>query len=87
MKTIIYQGREIEITAIRYRFAMLGRIIKSARKTARLTQKQLGLLCGYSEASAERIVQFWEQGMREPPLEKLRTLANALHITLDELIP
>lgn len=67
--------------------AMLGKIIKEARIGARLTQKKLGLLCGYSEQSAERIVQFWEKDLRDPPLDKLRPLAKALKITLDELVP
>lgn len=66
---------------------MLGEKIKQARKAAHLTQKQLGLLCGYSEASAERTVQFWEKDLRDPPLEKLRLLCTALNTTLEELIP
>ena len=66
---------------------MLGEKIKLARKKANLTQKQLGLLCGYSEASAENTVQYWEYGKRKPPLEKLRLLTSILGITLDELIP
>lgn len=66
---------------------MCGETIRKARKAAKLSQKKLGLLCGYSEQSAERIVQFWEKDLRDPPIEKLRLLANALGITLDELIP
>ena len=66
---------------------MLGEIIKGARKQIGLTQKQLGLECGYSEASAERIVQFWEKDLRDPPLEKLRILADKLKIPLENLIP
>ena len=67
--------------------AMLGETIRSYRKALKKTQKQLGIDCGYSEQSAERIVQFWEKDLRDPPLEKLRILCEALGITLDELIP
>ena len=66
---------------------MLGSIIKTARKKAGLTQKKLGLLCGYGESSAERTVQFWEHDIQNPPLDKLRKLAEALNISLEELIP
>lgn len=66
---------------------MIGQIIRKARKAAGLTQKQLGLLCGFSEASAERVVQFWECDQRDPPIEKLRDLAKALKIPLDRLVP
>lgn len=66
---------------------MLGEKIKQARKAAHLTQKQLGLLCGYSEASAENTVQYWEYDKRDPPLEKLRLLCSVLNTTLEELIP
>ena len=67
--------------------AMLGRIIKTARKRRGLTQRQLGLMCGYSEESAELMVQHWEHSRRDPPLCRIRALANALNITLDQLIP
>ena len=66
---------------------MLGHIIKPARQKLGLTQKKLGLLCGYPEGSACRIVQLWEHDKQNPPIEKLRALAEALHITLDQLIP
>ena len=64
-----------------------GERIKAARQAAGLTQKQLGILCGYSEASAERTVQFWEADKRDVPIEKIRILAKSLNMTLDELIP
>lgn len=66
---------------------MLGKIIKPARQKLGLTQKQLGLLCGYPESSAERTVQHWEHDRQNPPLEKIRALAAALKIPLDQLIP
>ena len=66
---------------------MLGKIIRDARIRAKLTQKQLGLLCEYKESSAERTVQHWEHDRQDPPLDKLRLLSRALKIPLEELIP
>ena len=66
---------------------MLGETIKRARIKAGLSQKKLGMLCGYPEASAERSVQHWEHDRRDPPLEKLRMLCKALGISLEQLIP
>lgn len=66
---------------------MFGEYIKTCRKSKKLTQKQLGLMCGYSEASAERVVQLWERDKQPVPLEKIRPLATALGIPIDSLIP
>jgi transcriptional regulator with XRE-family HTH domain len=66
---------------------MLGNIIKQARIKAGLTQKQLGLAVGFSEAAAERMVQHWEHDRRDPPLELIRPLAKALGIPIENLIP
>lgn len=65
----------------------LGEIIRKNRKKAGLSQKQLGLLCGYIPTSAERVVQYWEKDAREPSVKVLRKLADALGLTLDQLIP
>lgn len=62
-------------------------LIRAKRKEAGLTQKKLGLLCGYEEKSAERIVQHWEHGTAEAPANKLRALASALQVPLEDLIP
>ena len=67
--------------------AMLGDLIRESRKKMGYTQKQLGLLCGYNETSAERVVQYWEGNKREVPLSKVRALAKVLEIPLDSLIP
>ena len=61
--------------------------LRTARVAAGLTQRQLGEMCGYTGNSAERTVQHWESGRSAPPIDKLRALANALHVTLDYLIP
>ena len=61
--------------------------IKQARKEAGLTQKQVGLACGYEEKSAESFARQWELGARPAPLDKLRTLSQVLNIPLDQFIP
>jgi len=66
---------------------LFGEYIRQKRKEKRLTQKQLGLLCGYEEKSAERIVQLWEHNKQPVPIEKIRPLANALEIPIESLIP
>ena len=64
-----------------------GQKIREWRKAAGMTQKALGIACGYKEPSARRTVEFWEKDEREPGLKALRPLAEALKITLDDLIP
>ena len=61
--------------------------IRQARKDAGMTQKQVGLACGYEEKSAESFARQWELGIRPIPLDKLRTLSQVLGIPLDQLIP
>lgn len=65
----------------------IGEIIQQKRKAAHLTQKKLGEMVGYSEASAERMIQHWEHGTRRPEVDELRPLCRALGCTLEELIP
>lgn len=66
---------------------VFGEYIKASRLKAGYTQKQLGLLCGYDEGSADRVVQLWEHDKQPVPLNKLRSLAKALKIPLESLIP
>ena len=47
----------------------------------------LGEMCGYTGASAERVVQLWEYGKQSVPLERMRTVAAALGIPVDLLVP
>ena len=61
--------------------------IRAARQAKGLTQRKLGELCGYSDRSGERVVQLWEAGKQPVPMNKLRVLAKALDLTLDDLIP
>jgi len=61
--------------------------IKAARLRANMTQQELGEKLGYSGNSAQVAVRQWELGRRPVPLEKIRALAAALSLTLDDLIP
>ena len=61
--------------------------IRAARMNAAFSQKELGEKLGYEGRSAEVTVQRWESGARPVPLEKIRALAAALNLTLDDLIP
>jgi transcriptional regulator with XRE-family HTH domain len=62
-------------------------IIKAARLKCGYTQKELGEKMGYEGRSAEVSVQRWENNRAPIPLEKIRPLAAALNLTLDDLIP
>lgn len=61
--------------------------IKAARQAKGLTQQQLGEMLGYSGESAQVAVRQWESGRTPVPLVKIRPLAAALNLTLDDLIP
>ncbi len=56
----------------------IGENIKKARLKAGLTQKQLGERIGIT---AQSVAQ-WETGRREPKLQSLERIADALHISL-----
>lgn len=60
----------------------IGDRIKEYRKKARLTQKQLGELSGTSE----RTIQQYESHKRQPRIEQLHKIANALSIPIEDLI-
>ena len=61
--------------------------IKAARIRAGMTQQELGEKMGYEGSTAQVSVRRWEAGSRPVPLEKVRALAAALGLTLDDLIP
>ena len=62
-------------------------IIKAARVRTGMTQQELGEKMGYEGLTAQVSVRRWESGRRPVPLEKIRALAAALNLTLDDLIP
>lgn len=64
-----------------------GEIIRTARQAKGLTQKQLGMLCGYGDNTAEVCVRKWELNTKPVPIDRLRRLCAALDLPLDALIP
>lgn len=63
-------------------------IIKAARIRCGYTQQELGLKVGYTEQNdIGGIIRQWETGRRPVPIDKIRPLAAALGLTLDDLIP
>lgn len=56
--------------------------LKSARKTANKTQKEVALYLGI----AERAYQNYEYGNREPNLETLSKLADFFNVSTDYLL-
>lgn len=56
--------------------------IKTARKKAGLTQRQLGEKMGISYQAVAQ----WENDLRNPKIESLRAIANALEVPLRDLI-
>lgn len=61
--------------------------IKAARLRCGYTQQELGEKMGYSVSTAGATVRRWENGTRPVPIDKIRPLAAALNLTLDDLIP
>lgn len=59
-----------------------GKNIKEARKKAGLTQKKLADVSGVAKIT----IQQYEAGKRQPRLEQLGMLAEAMHINIDELL-
>lgn len=64
-----------------------GETIRNARQAKGLTQKQLGMLCGYTGATAESAARRWELNIKPVPIDRLRRLCAALDLPLDALIP
>ena len=60
----------------------VGENITKIRKEKKLTQKALGKLCGMSEAQIGQ----YENGLRNPKMETLEKIANALDISYFELL-
>lgn len=56
--------------------------IKEARKAKGLTQEQLAKLVGVTQGAVAQ----WEKGIAHPSFDKLKSVADALEITADELL-
>lgn len=60
----------------------IGEKIKTLRRKKRLTQKQLGDLCGMADSAIRR----YESGRAKPKIETIEKIANALGVPLNKLI-
>ena len=56
--------------------------IKELRKAQGMTQEQLAKLIGVTQGAISQ----WEEGLTHPAFSKLRKLATALGVTMDDLI-
>lgn len=61
---------------------IIGEYIKELRKNKKITQQQLANFVGISQNSIQR----YETGKRIPPLDVLTKIAEALNITLDNIL-
>jgi transcriptional regulator with XRE-family HTH domain len=61
--------------------------LRAARITAKLTQKKLGELIGYTGTLAQVQIAQWEAGTRPIPRDKLKAVAHILKIPLETLLP
>lgn len=64
----------------------IAQTVKSARFKAGLTQREVGLACGYTEALAQKRVSKWEQGLEPVPKNNLTTLSKLLNIPIENLL-
>lgn len=60
----------------------IGEKIAKFRIDNNLTQKQLADICGFSQSA----LNFWENGKRQPKIEQLEKIADALNIPSFELM-
>ena len=63
----------------------VGDRIKYARKMRGLTQKELGLMIGFDENTADVRVAQYESGTRTPKLDMLTKIAAVLDVNIDSL--
>lgn len=72
----------MEKERIRAKFASNVRI---RRKMTNLTQRALGIACGYPGESAMLAAYRWEHEQTIPDIYHLITLAKVLHCSIDDL--
>lgn len=61
---------------------VIGKAIKENRLSAGLTQKQLAKQIGVTHAA----ISYWENGINVPNVKDCWLLADALNVTIDELV-
>lgn len=57
--------------------------LKQARKHAKITQKNLGIMIGMDESSASGRMNHYEKGRHTPDISALRKMADALGVPLN----
>lgn len=62
--------------------SLLGNSIKTVRESVGMTQKELAKACNLAEIT----IRQYESGKREPRYDKLENIANALNISVSELM-
>lgn len=60
----------------------VGEAIKDIRKTRGITQKQLGIMVGFPESTADIRIAQYESGSRQPKQELLSKICSALNCTI-----
>ncbi len=65
----------------------VGELIAYRRGLLGISRYKLGILAGYQPSLASYTVGRWEKGLSVIPTEKLRKVASALELPLDQLIP
>ena len=58
-----------------------GERIKHIRTSRKMTQKQLGLLCGFSENTADVRIRQYESNTKAPKQDTLMLIAEALKVS------
>ena len=61
--------------------------IEAAIREKGLTYRALGEQLGYTGETARITISYWASGKRAVPLDKIRPLAAALGLTVDDLVP
>lgn len=65
----------------------IGFRIRKIRNFRNITQKELGMKCGYHEDSADVSIRQYENGTKVPRADKLRIIAEALGISYSVFKP
>ena len=63
--------------------AFIGKELKRCREQRKLTQKELGDLCGMKDSQ----IRAYELNKKQAKIETLQRIANALNVSLSELLP
>lgn len=75
-------GDKVQLSDNVWRRMTLGRRIAAARKRVAISQEQLGTACGVSRAAVGQ----WEKDTTEPTAAALRSMREALHVSVDWLL-